>query len=216
MPRTGRAYERPSLVSLALIACLSLAVVVVAGWLVMIMMFSNDANTKVADPAADRAAGAADVAALAGTSAPLAENTLPSNAPPGAGPPSAGMPPPPADGAPRPDAPQARPLATASAGAPPALGAPAAPFAAPSAAGASTAALGGQAPETIYRGPGDLLNFPPDAENAAPKAVPLPPPRPRRTAAVPVPRPRPPIDGEQVPPALQQRSLFDIFGGRQP
>ena len=69
-------------------------------------------------------------------------------------------------------------------------GAPAAPFAAPSAAGASTAALG--APETSYRGPGDLLNFPPNAGNAAPEAVPLPPPRPRRTESVPV--PRPPID----------------------
>jgi hypothetical protein len=191
MPRTDLAYERPSLVSLALIVGFSLAVVVVAGWLVMMIMFSNGANTKAADPAApaaDRAADAADVAALAGTSAPRAGNALPSNAPPGAGPPSAGMPPAPADGALKPDAPQARPLASASAA---------------------------PGPETTYRGPGDLLNFPPDAENAA-EAVPLPPPRPRRTAAVPVPRPRPPIDGEQAPPAPQQRSLFDIFVGRQP
>jgi hypothetical protein len=182
MPRTGLAYERPSLVSLALIVGFSLAVVVVAGWLVMMILFSNGANTKAADPAApaapaaDRASDAADVAALAGTSA-RAEGALPSNATPGAGPPSA------------------------------------APFAAPSPAGAATAALGGPAPEMNYRGPGDLLNFPPDAENAAPEAVPLPPPRPRRTAAVPVPRPRPSIDGEQAP---QQRSLFDIFVGRQP
>jgi hypothetical protein len=182
MPRTGLAYERPSLVSLALIVGFSLAVVVVAGWLVMMIMFSNDANTKAADPAApDRSASAADVTALADTSAPRAENVPPSNAPPGA--------------------------------------ALAAPFAAPPPAGASTAALVGPAPEMTYRGPGDLLNFPPDDENAASDAVPLPPPRPRRTAAVPVPRPRPrpPINGEQAPPASQQRSLLDIFvGGRQP
>jgi len=170
MPRTGLAYERPSLVSLALIACFSLAVFVMAGWLVMTIVFSNDANTRAADPAADPVADAADVAALTATSAAQAGNALPSYAPPGAGPPSA--------------------------------------------AGAATAALGGPAPEMTYRGPGDLLNFPPDADDASRAAVPLPPPRPRRTASVPVPRPRPPIDGGDAP-APPERSLFDIFVRRQ-
>jgi hypothetical protein len=63
--RTGPAYERPSRVSLALYVCFSLALAVMAGLLVMMMLSSNDANTK----AADRAADAADVAALAATSA---------------------------------------------------------------------------------------------------------------------------------------------------
>jgi hypothetical protein len=178
MPRTGLAHERPSLVSLALIACFSLAVIVVAGWLVMIIMFSNDANTKSADPvaaaapaaaAADLASDAAGVAALSGTSAPRAEGTVPSNAPPSAGALSPVMPAP-ADGAPNP---------------------------------------------AVSR-PGDLLNFPPDYENTAPVVVLLPRPRPRLTAAVPVPRPRPAIDAQPVPPAAQQRSLFDILVGRQP
>jgi len=122
MPRTGPAYERPSRVSLALYVCFSLAVAVMAGWLVMMILSSNDANTKAADPTADRAADAADVVALAATSAPQVQNVLPSDATPAAA--SAGMPPAPADGAPSPAVPQARPLASASAGPPPAPGAP--------------------------------------------------------------------------------------------
>jgi hypothetical protein len=206
MLRTGPAYERPSRVSLALYVCFSLAVAVMAGWLVMMILSSNDANTKAADPTADRAADAADVAALAATSAPQVQNVLPSDATPAAA--SAGMPPAPADGAPWPDALQASPLASG----PAAPGAPSAPFAAPSAAGASAAAPA--APETSYRGPGNLLDLPPDAGNAVPAAVPLPPPRPRRTASVPVPRPRQPIDGS--PQAAQEPTLFDILVGRQP
>jgi hypothetical protein len=96
MLRTGPAYERPSRVSLALYVCFSLALAVMAGLLVMMMLSSNDAHTK----AADRAADAADVAALAATSAPQVENVLPADATPAAA--SAGMPPAPADGAPRP------------------------------------------------------------------------------------------------------------------
>jgi hypothetical protein len=80
MPRTGLAREQPSLVSLALIVCFSLAVVFTAGWLAMMILFSNDANTR----AADRATDAADVAAVAATSTPRVENALPSYAPPGA------------------------------------------------------------------------------------------------------------------------------------
>ena len=51
MPRTGLAYEKPSRIAQGLVVCFSIAVVVMAGWLVMMIMFSYDANTMVAGEA---------------------------------------------------------------------------------------------------------------------------------------------------------------------
>ena len=74
MPRTGLAYERPSRVSQALILGFSLAVVVMAGWLVMMIMLPHDANTTAADPA--------DVPAMATTPAPRIEDSVTAYDPP--------------------------------------------------------------------------------------------------------------------------------------
>ena len=200
MSRTGPAYERPSLLSWTLYVCFSLALAVMTGWLVMMILSSNEANTKAAVPTVDGAPVPADVVALAPTSTPQVQNVPPFDATPAAV--SAGMPPAPADGDPPPDALQASPLASA----PAAPDASTSPFAAPSAAGASATAPA--APETSNRGPGDLLDLSPDAGNAAP--VPLPPVRPRRTASVPLPRPRQPVDGAPA----QEPTLFDILFGR--
>jgi len=51
MPRPGLAYDRPSRASQALIVGFSLAVVVMAGWLVLMVMFSADTTTGTADTA---------------------------------------------------------------------------------------------------------------------------------------------------------------------
>lgn len=45
MPRTGRAYEKPSRISQGLVVCLSIAVVLMAGWLAITIMLSNNATT---------------------------------------------------------------------------------------------------------------------------------------------------------------------------
>src|ERR1700674_1952696 len=74
MPRTGLAYERASRVSQALILCFSLAVVVMAGWLAMMIMLPHDANTMAADPA--------DVPEMATIPAPRIVNTVTAYPPP--------------------------------------------------------------------------------------------------------------------------------------
>jgi hypothetical protein len=45
MPRTGRVYEKPSRISQGLVVCLSIAVVLMAGWLAITIMLSNYATT---------------------------------------------------------------------------------------------------------------------------------------------------------------------------
>jgi hypothetical protein len=188
MPKTDPAHERPSWVSLALIVCSGLAVVLTAGWLAMMIMEWKGGGT------ADSADAAVDDAALP----PHVENADPPYVPPM----SAAMPYATADGAAASDASASGVPGAASGARLSSLG------------GAPTSALA-TAP-TNFGGPGDLLNLdPPETANAAaPESVPLPPPRPRRTAAVPVPRSRPPIDN----PAAQAPhgwSLFDLFVDRQ-
>src|ERR1700720_3676598 len=51
MPRTAPAYEKPSRISQGLVVCFSIAVVVMAGWLVSVVMFFDGANTMTADEA---------------------------------------------------------------------------------------------------------------------------------------------------------------------
>jgi hypothetical protein len=196
MPKTGLAYERPSRASLALIVCFSLGLIIIAGWLVMMIMLSSDANT---------AGGPTDemVASLP----PRIENATPSYVPPltVAAPQSTATPSDAPGGTPWPTT--TLPLASAAASAPANTG--------PAPTGAyTTSALA--VPDTAFRGPGDLLQLAPDPADEATEIVPLPLPRPRRMASVPVPRPRPQIDDAEPEPPLQKRSLLDIFINRQP
>lgn len=72
MPRIGLAYDPRSRVSLTLIAGFSLALVVMASWLVMMIMSSSGTESVAADPADDAALGAP----------PRVENTVPPYVPP--------------------------------------------------------------------------------------------------------------------------------------
>lgn len=49
MQITGGAYEKPSLISQALVVCFSIAVIVMAGWLVKTIMFTEYGTTAVVD-----------------------------------------------------------------------------------------------------------------------------------------------------------------------
>ena len=191
MPRTGLAYERPSRVSQALILCFSLAVVVMAGWLVMMIRLPHDANTMAADPA--------DVPAMATRPAPRIENTATAYTPLLADSAQLRLP----NASPWPDASSTNPYSTSSATSP----SPARP-----AAAYTTSSLA--PPEASYRGAsnGDL-NIQAEAGNDAPEFVPLPLPRPRRSA-VPVPRPRPRIDDQADAQPTRERTLFDVLVGR--
>ena len=188
MPRTGLAYERASRVSQALILCFSLAVVVMAGWLVMMIMLPHDANTMAVDPA--------DVPETVTGPAPRIVNTVTAYPPPLAN--LAQSPP----GAPLwPAALSTNPFST-----PPAA-APARP-----ADASTTSSLA--PPETSYRGASNDDRFvETEAGNDAAELVPLPLPRPRRTA-VPVPRPRPRIDDQADAPPPRERTFFDMLVGR--
>jgi hypothetical protein len=188
MPRTGLAYERPSRVSQALILCFSLAVVVMAGWLVMMIMLPNDANTLAADPA--------DVPETATVPAPRIENSVTAYNPPLANPA-----PSPPGAPPWPAAPSTNPFST-----PPA----AAPARPPDASTTSSLAPS----DANYRGASNNDRFvETEPGNDAAELVPLPPPRPRRTA-VPVPRPRPRIDDQADAPPPRERTFFDMLVGR--
>jgi hypothetical protein len=193
MPRTGLAYERPSRVSQALILCFSLAVVVMAGWLVMMIMLPHDTNTMAADPA-----DPADVPAMATTPAPRIENSVTAYDPPPAKSAQLGLQP---DAPPRPDAPSANPSSTRPA-----------PFPVRPAGAYATSSLA--PPEASNRGASnDDRLIQAEAGNDTAELVPLPLPRPRRTAAVPVPRARPHLDGDDAPPP-RERTFFDLLVGR--
>jgi hypothetical protein len=190
MPRTGLAYERPSRVSQVLIVCFSLAVVVMAGWLVMMIMLPHDANTMAADPA--------DVPEMVTAPAPRVENTVTAYAPPPANPGPLQL------GAPSwPAAPSTNPTSTSSAASP----SPARP------SGASTTSSLAS-PEASYRGTSNDDRFiQTETGDDAAELIPLPLPRPRRTA-VPVPRPRPRIDDQADAPPPRERTFFDMLVGR--
>jgi hypothetical protein len=67
MPRPGLAYERKSRVSQVLILCFSVAVLVMGGWLAMMIMVPNNAETVTADTS--------DEPAMATKPAPRVENS---------------------------------------------------------------------------------------------------------------------------------------------
>ncbi len=215
MPRPGLAYEKPSRASQALVIGFSLAVVVMAGWLAMMIMFSHDANTMAADPA-DLRATAARIACRGSKPAAEPEPTRLG---------AVTRPPP---QAPTPSAPPTSwPFTPYSTGATPSLpAAPAAPQAAvPQAAApapASPAAGPTYTPSSVPAAMADINDRVsiedtlPQTEtpDTAPEVIPLPPPKPRRMASIPVPRPRPHLDSDDAQPS-QERTFFDFLVDRQ-
>jgi hypothetical protein len=197
MPRGGLAYEKPSRVSQGLIVSFSVAVVIMAGWLVMTIMSSRDANTMAADPAdipPVSTPASTPPRVLMAAPEPIrlsSRSTAPSTAsPPGPAPwpySSAATPPP-----------AALPLAAAPVGAPPP---------APTYSTSSVRDAMADANDRVTPGDQPAPEAAIEAPEAAAEAVPLPPPKPRRVASIPVPRPRPRVDGDDAPP--QERSFFD-------
>jgi len=202
MPRSDLAYEKPSRVARGLVIGFSVAVVVMAGWLAATVMFSPDANTMATD----------DEDVETASTPPYVENVTPEPTRPSTTE-RFGSPfpePPPRAYAPYAAAPPAPPrsaLPLASPVEPPPAGLLGSTF--------TTSPV----PDEIYRG--ILADEPPrrteaaiEATDAAPEVVPLPPPKPARTAAIPVPRPRPHLDAEDAPPD-PDRSFFDFLVNRQ-
>jgi hypothetical protein len=204
MPRPGLAYDRPSRGSQALIVGFSLAVVVMAGWLVLMVMFSGDTTTGASDTA-DLPVAAPHVENLPATEqsstarllTPLPEAAPWPDPPAGASPAAARSPPPAAPLAP------AASLATAAPSSAPAqVDSPTTAYAiasvAPTESSRAVVTDESATETTTETDPGEI--------------VPLPLPRPRRTSSVPFPRPRPQI-GDAAPP--KERSIFDFFVNRQ-
>ena len=205
MPRTDLAYEKPSRVSQCLVVGFSIAVVVMAGWLVMMIMFPPDAGTL--------AAGEADIQ-MASTP-PYVENVSPEPIRLSATARSNSTYPEPSPWAYAPNsaAPPAPPRSALSLASPAEL-----PVSAPSPAYTPSSIPAG-APEVNYRG---ILadELPRQAEaiieatDTTPDFIPLPLPKPHRTASIPVPRPRPRLDGEDAQSSSDQ-SFFDFLVNRQ-
>jgi len=207
MPKAGLAYERPSRTSLALIIGFSLAVVAMTGWLVLLIMFSPDANTMTAT--ASLPSRPSELPATPGPPGPPRVETLPTD---NQFPLTRTVRPVPAT---RPASPWGDSIASI-----PAL--PAAPMTTPAAAPAAPR----EAPvppdrytpssvgtvDTDYRGAAaDYVNAPGTGEIDT-AHIPLPHPRPRHLASIPVPRPRPQIDEPEAP---QEKSFFDLLIDRQ-
>jgi len=209
MPRPGLAYEKPSRASQALVIGFSLAVVVMAGWLVMMIMFSHDANTMAADPA--------DLRATATRIPPRVEPVATEPIRLGA----VTRPPPqaPAPSGPPTQWPFTPPYATGATPSQPA--APAAPQAAlpqvtaPSAAGPAYTTSSVPASVADINDRVSIEDTLPQTETPdTPEVIPLPPPKPRRMASIPVPRPRPHLDSDDAQPT-QERTFFDFLVNRQ-
>lgn len=157
MPRPGLAYERTSRVSQVLILCFSVAVLVMGGWLAMMIMVPNHAETVAADPS--------DVPAMATKPAPRVENAATAYDPPLA------------NGPQFTDVPSTNPYS------PPSATAPASPSSAPRPAGAGAYAT---SPLASYDNlPGDAVNevpefvpLPPPRPPRRTASVPVPRPRP--------------------------------------
>jgi DNA segregation ATPase FtsK/SpoIIIE, S-DNA-T family len=189
MPKPGLVYERPSPMARALIVCFSLGVVVMAGWLVMTVLFSHDATATAEDPGA--------IPPIATKAPPRIEDSPAYNSPlaatallPSQSPAPAWPDPPSADSG-------ARPSASES-----------------GRAAAAAYATSSVAPDAVNeRAPADAANSAIDGGFDPRDMIPLPQPRPHRVA-IPVPRPRPRIDDTAVAQVPQERTLFDILMGR--
>jgi len=222
MPRPGLAYEKPSRASQALVIGFSLAVVVMAGWLVMLIMFSHDANTMAADPA--------DLQATAARTPPRVEPAAPEPIRLGAvtrPPPQPTQPSGPATAWPFTLYSTGATLSQPAASAAPQVAAPqvatprvvtpqiVTPAPAPPAAGPTYMTSSVPASMADINDRVSIEDTLPQTETTeAPEVIPLPPPKPRRMASIPVPRPRPHLDSDDAQPT-QERTFFDFLVNRQ-
>jgi hypothetical protein len=207
MPRTAPAYEKPSRISQGLVVCFSIAVIVMAGWLIMVVMFFDGANTMTADEADIQPISTRSYVTNVPEPTKLGEtarsNSTDLESLPWVHTPDSATP--------------------SAAPAPPRSALPLAPFAEFPADGAlrpaytmSSAAAG--VPDASYRGTvaDDLsrqVEAAIDADTAA-DVIPLPLPKPRRSASIPVPRPRPRLDAEDTQPSPDQ-SFLEFLVNRQ-
>jgi cytoskeletal protein RodZ len=200
--RTARyAYEKPSRLSQAIVACLSVAVVLMAGWLAFTVLVSRYATTaSVEDAEPVTSAPAYVVSVVPEPDEP--GSTEPMSAASSQSPESTSI-----DFASATAAPPRSVLSLAPLVAPPvAQLAPIQPF-------PSVTAV----PDASYRGISSVepaqtrAPIEPSTPAAAPPSL---PPKPARTASVPVPRPRPQIETEDVQPVPDQ-SLLEVMFGRQ-
>lgn len=207
MPRTALAYEKPSRISQGLVVCLSIAVVVMAGWLIAVVMFFDGANTMAADEEGIQPISTRSYVTTVSPEPTKRGDTARSNStvleslpwvhtPDSATPPAAPVPPRsalslapfaefPADGAPRP--------------------------------AYTTPSVAAEVPDQGYRGTmaDDLsrqLEAAIDADTAA-DLIPLPLPKPRPSASIPIPRPRPRLDAEDT--SSPDQSFFEYLVNRQ-
>jgi hypothetical protein len=207
MPRTAPAYEKPSRISQGLVVCFSIAVIVMAGWLITVVMFFDGANTMTADEADIQPISTRSYVTNVPEPTKLGEtarsNSTDLESLPWVHTPDSATPP--------------------AALAPPRSALPLAPFAEFPADGAprpahtmSSAATG--IPDASYRGTmaDDLsrqVEAAIDADTAA-DVIPLPLPKPRPSASIPIPRPRPRLDAEDTQPSPDQ-PFFEFLVNRQ-
>jgi hypothetical protein len=211
MPRTALAYERPSRVSQGLVACLSIAVVVMAGWLAILVMFFDGVRTMAADDAdiQQPPTTRAYVTSVSPEPIRLGEPARANAAdlePSWVSPPEPAMPPvapPPSRAA----------LSLAPFAESPPDGARPPTYSTPSVTTSSdvTEMLDTSRRGTIADAFARLVEATVDDADTLPEVIPLPRPRP---ISVPVPRPRPQLDAEDAKPAPDQ-SLFDFLVSRQ-
>ncbi len=186
MPRRGLDHERASPQARAMVVCFSLALVVMAGWFVMTVLFARDAPPPAEDPGA--------IPPIATRAPPRVEDTAPAVSSQLA---TVGLPLQ-SSASPWPDG---RPAASSGRVASSGPSVPAAPVG----AGYATSSV---APDAAARGEERAVDtgFDPG------EAIPLPQPRPRRIS-VPVPRPRPRVE-DRAEAEPQQRTLIDVLLGR--
>jgi hypothetical protein len=197
---TGHTYEKPSRISQALVVCFSIAVVLMAGWFAITIMFSHYGTTSAVDDT--------DIV----TTAPIYVENV--SAEPEESSVTARL-----------NSAYFEPLSrdyAYAAVAPPRSALRLAPVAGPFPAathdpGYAALSIATVVPDANYRGiPADepLPAVPPiEATNATADLAPLrPSPKPARKASIPVPRPRPQLEAEDVQPAPEQpQSLFDLL-----
>jgi hypothetical protein len=186
-----------------LVVCFSIAVVLMASWLAITIMFSRLGTISAAD----------DVDVI--TSAPVSEENVPpvsvENVRPEPEEPAMTT---------RPNSPYFEPLSRdykSAMAAPSRAVLPATSLTEPSGGAirdTTYPASSTAAPDADYRGAqvDEPLRaaVPVEPADSAADFVPLPPPKPARTASIPVPRPRPRLEGDDPQPAPEQ-SLFNLL-----
>jgi hypothetical protein len=193
---TGHTYEKPSRISQALVVCFSIAVVLMAGWFAITIMFSHYGTTSAVD---DTEIVTTSPARVENVSAEPDESSVTA----------------------RLNAAYFEPLSrdyAYAAVAPPRSALPLVPVAEPFPAatrdpGYPALSLANVVPDVNDRKiPADESPPARALTEAAADVVPSPPPKRSHTASIPMPRPRPRIEAEDVQPGPEQsQSLFDLL-----